>query len=400
MTGSPYFGAILGHLSDKNIVHVALAALYNISLDYDPAQNALRKHGLFPKLINVLDDPNLDQQLVTENDQSSMLQHITGLLGFAVEDYDVDQSSNTVLLTLFRYISHGALGLEEIFLLRNAVEVHLRQDRFKLLLFEQDLFEVFMVSVLRSFGYTGGPSTRLSEITSLDTSPVDDIDDLESGQTALIATVRDLSSSPAFFVKYPFESANTKTWFIWLHSESADLQLISCCILSNYARAKEDWAEDIIVAHDVQMRLVCLCVEKPEYRVALATLEFLLQLARPHDNRARICQHNFLGKLSSIWKDDTTQASGLIRTQYASIAVLLGLVTDCAPAVGRLVGHSAPGLPEIPVSYLQSLLLFYVHSNERKVRVEIAKVVMEICKTAVRVGPTWPGSGCPTSTLR
>ena len=397
MISSPFFGAILGHLTDENITHVALAALYNVSLEYDPAQHALRDNGLFLKLLDLLDDPNLDNQLVSKNGQSSMLQHITGLLGFAVEDYDVNRSPDTVLLTLFKYIVHGAPGLEEIFPLLNAVGLHLKNDRFKTLLFEQGLFELFMVSVLPFFGYTGNSRISLSEINSLEVSPDDDLEDLESCQTALIATLRDLSSSPAFFEKYAFESAGTGTWFTWLHSESADLQLLSCCILSNYARAREDWAEEIIAAHNVQMRLVCLCVQKPETRVALATLEFLLQLARPRGNRARICGHDFLERLSSIWTTDTTEPSGLIRTQYASIAVLLGLVTDCAPVVQRLVGHSAPESPEKPISYLQSLLRFYVHSNDRKVRIEIAKVVMEIGKTVARLGQKRLGSPCPSA---
>lgn len=394
MISSPYFGAILGHLTDINTIHVALAALYNVSLDYDPAQYALRENGLFLKLVDLLDDPNLDHQLVSRHGHFSMLQHITGLLGFAVEDYDVNSSPDTVLLTLFKYILHGAPHLEELFPLLNAVGLHLKYDRFKTLLFEQGLFQLFMVSILRSFGYSGSSRVSLSEIISLDTLP-DDIEDLESGQTVLIATLRDLSSSPAFFEKYPFESADTETWFTWLHSESADLQLLSCCILSNYARAREDWAEDIITAHNVQMRLVCLCVQKPESRVALATLELLLQLARPRSNRARICGHDLLERLSSIWESDTTEPSGLIRTQYASIAVLLGLVTDCAPAVQRLVGHSAPGSPEIPVSYLQLLLRVYVRSNDRNVRTEIAKVVMEIGKTVARLKQTRLSSPCP-----
>ena len=392
MISSPYLGAILGHLTDKSTIHVALAALYNVSLDYDPAQYALRENGLFLKLVDLLDDPNLDHQIVSRNGHSSILQHITGLLGFAVEDYDVNSSPDTVLLTLFRYIPHGAPDLEEIFPLLNAVGLHLKHDRFKILLFEQGLFELYLVSILRCFGYIGSSRASLSEIISLDILP-EDIEDLESGQTALIATLRDLSSSPAFFEKYPFESADTGTWFTWLHSESADLQLLSCCILSNYARAREDWAEDIITTHNVQMRLMCLCVQKPQSRVALATLELLLQLARPHSNRARICGHDFLEKVSSIWIKDTTESSGLIRTQYASIAVLLGLVTECAPAAQRLVGHSAPGSPEIPVSYLQSMLLLYVLSNDRKVRIEIAKVVMEIGKIVARLGQTRLDSG-------
>lgn len=379
-------------MTHETTTYVTLACLYNISLDYDPAQNVLRENGLFLDLIALLNDPVLGQGDNSHVDLSSMLHHITGLLCFAVEAYNVDQSPDSVLKTLFRYVVHGDPTTEEIVSLRGAVVLHLKHDRFKRLLFEQDLFETFLVSSLRSFGYTGISGTQLPDAFALGTPPDDDIEDSESTQMSLIATLRDLSSSQMFFERYPFEEpAIARKCFSWLGSDNPSLQLISCCILSNYARAKEQWAQSLVTTHNTHLRLVQLCAPAPDSRVALAGLEFLLQLARPPGNRVRICKHEFLDMMSSIWLDAAADSGELIRTQYASVAVLLGLICDCPQAIQQLVAHRAintarAGSSE-PDSYLKSLLLCFVGSKDKKVKLEIAKVIVEISKTLARLVP-------------
>ena len=385
---SRYFRTLSGNFTHEATAHVTLACLYNISLDYDPAQHALRENGLFLDLIALLDDP-----VLTKGDDShvlsSMLHHITGLLSFAVESYDVDQSPDTVLKTLFRYIIHGDTITEEIVSLRGAVIVHLKHDRFRRLLFDQDLFETFLVSILRSFGYIGISRTQLPDAFTLGRPLDDDIEDIEPTQMSLIATLRDLSSSQMFFERYPFESAITRKCFSWLGSDNPSLQLISCCMLSNYARAKEQWAKSFVVAHNTHLRLIQLCKPVADSRVALAALEFLMQLARLPDNRARICKHEFLDMMSSIWLHAAGDSGELIRTQYASVAVLLGVICDCPHAIQQLVAHRAFSTARAGSSgsdsHLQSLMLCFVRSNDRRVKFEIAKVIVEISKTLARL---------------
>ena len=391
MISSEYFRTILGNLTHETTSRVTLACLYNISLDYGPAQHALRENGLFLDLIALLNDPVLRQGDVGHVDLSSMLHHITGLLCFAVEAYDVDQSPDDVLKTLFRYVVHGNPTNEEIVSLRGAVVVHLKHDRFRRLLLDQDLFDIFLVSILRSFGYTGTSKTQLPDAFTLGTPLEDDIEDIQSTQMSIIATLRDLSSSQMFFERYPFESAITTKCFTWLGSDNPSLQLISCCILSNYARAKEQWAQSLIVAHSTHLRLIELCTPALDSRVALAALEFLLQLARPPGNRARICKHEFLDMMSSIWLEPAADSGEHIRTQYASVTVLLGLICDCPQAIQQLVARRAITTPRAgssgPDSHLQSLMLCFERSNDRKTKFEIAKVITEISKTLVRFAP-------------
>ena len=390
---SEHFGKIPANLTHETTTYVTLACLYNISLDYDPAQHVLRENGLFLDLIALLDDPVLGQGDNSHVDLSSMLHHITGLLSFAVEAYDVEKSPDSVLKTLFRYVVHGDPTTEEIVSLRGAVVLHLKHDRFKRLLFDQDLFEKFLVSSLRSFGYTGVSRTQLPDAFALGTpTDDDDTEDIESTQMSLIAALRDLSSLQMFFERYPFgEPAIIGKCFSWLDSDNPNLQLISCCVLSNYARAKEQWAQSLVVAHNTHLRLVQLCAPGPDSRVALAALEFLLQLARHPGNRMRICKHEFLDMMSSIWLNAAADSGELIRTQYASVAVLLGLICDCPQAIQQLVAHraidTATASSSGPDSYLQSLLLCFVGSKDKKVKFEIAKVIVEISKTLARLVP-------------
>jgi hypothetical protein len=378
---SPYFKNLFENLFTKSTAYVTLAALYNISLDYEPAQQALRETGLFLRLIALLDNPIFDRSL--------MLPHTAGLLAFAIEDYDVSQSPNSVLKTLAQNIRFGNPSVEEIVPLRGAILEHLKQERFKRIIFEQDLFETFLVSILRSFGYNGDCTASLPEAFYSISPPEDEIEDYELLQTSLIASLRDVTSTSTFFENYAFGSTTTWIWLSWLRSGNQSLQLISCCILSNLARGEEEWAEQMVTAYDVQLRLIELSVQGFDSRVPLAALELLLQLARPRSNRQRLCSQ-YLEKIPSIWAADPSASSGLVRIQYASVAVLHGLISDCPRAVQRLVNYPAlnlVGTASIEYrAYLQPLLDCCERSNDTKIKTEIAKVVVEICRLTTRFG--------------
>lgn len=351
MIASPYFKNLFENLFTKSTAYITLAALYNISLDYEPAQQALRETGLFLRLIALLDNPIFDRSL--------MLPHTAGLLAFAIEDYDVSQSPNSVLKTLSQNIKFGNPSVDEIVPLRGAILEHLKQERFKRMLFEQDLFETFLVSILRSFGYNGDCTASLPEAFYSISPPEDEKEDYELLQTSLIASLRDVTSTSTFFENYAFGSTTTWIWLSWLRSGNQSLQLISCCILSNLARDEEEWAEQMVTAHDVQLRLIELSVQGFDSRVPLAALELLLQLARPRSNRQRLYSH-YLERIPSIWAADPSASSGLVRIQYASVAVLHGLISDCPRAVQRLVNYPAlnlVGTASIEYrAYLQPLL--------------------------------------------
>lgn len=382
MIRSPYLGSIFDCLHHDGTKFNALAALYNISLDYVPAQQAFREEGIFPELIKMLDS-FIDDPLI--------LHHIADLLSFAVENWDVSRSPDTVLNSLLRFAHHEDSDSDETKLILDIITMHLKEERFKLLLFEQDLFEILLVLLLRLFGYRN-KSISLPEAYPWLPPPEDEKEELETIQTSALATLRDLSSFPAFFEKYPLESEITNTWFSWLHSDNPDLQIISCCLLSNLAREREIWAVQMITTYSVHLRLGELSAEEVESRVSLAAFEFLLQLARPPPNRVRICTRDFLDRLSRTWSMDQDTCDGLVRRQYASVAVLLGLISDCVEAILLFVEHAAwetiETAPRYSHSHLELLLAFFNRISDTRTRIEIAKVVMAVTKALAALETT------------
>lgn len=309
-----------------------------------------------------------------------MVHHLSCLLSFASEDWDVSRSPDTILKALLQFSSPGNFAIDDLLPISSLLMTHLKQERFQRLLFSADLFEVFLLLILRLFGYEMSSTSLPSKFPS-NPPPEDEHEDFEPLQTSAIATLRDLSSLPAFFEKYPLESNTTKTWLSWLSSDNPDLQVISCCLLSNLAREKEQWAVQIFTVYSAHIRLGELCASEEDDRVRLAALELLLQLARPPQNRALICNHPFLGQLSRTWSIHSDASGGLVRIQYASIAVLLGLVRDCPQAIVPLVEHTAAVTTGTTYSsHLQHLMTCFERSSNPQVRTEIAKVVMAISK--------------------
>ena len=383
MIASPYFGTVLENLSNERVAYVTLAALYNISLDYEPVQRTLRQNGIFLAIMAMLEDPIFDI--------SSMMFHLTGLLSSALEDYDVGQSPDTVLRTLLHYTTDENLDLEELGPLRDAVLLHLKDDYYRALLVKQNLFESLLVTILRSCGYKGSSIYGKAGISSTDeilwTERLkEEVEDFEDLQTSLLAAMRDLSSTPTFWEKYPFEHQMTTLWLSWLESGNSHLQLISCCFLSNMARAKVSWAERMLGAETKPLytKLVELSLEDMGTRISLAALEFLLQLARPKSNRTIICTFEFLDKLSRIWTVKATTPGGVVRAQYASVAVLIGLISDCLSAALCLteLSEHATGRHS---NYLSALLTCFEQISDNKVKIEIAKVIMLLCRHMIQV---------------
>ena len=373
MLKSPHFSVIFEGLQSDSSSYIALSALYNISLDYEPAQQALRERDLFLELIKSLDCYSHDAMIV---------HHMSGLLSFASEDLDVSRSPDSVLKALLQLCSVKDIAVDELLPIISILLTHLKQERFQLLLFGAGLFEVFLLLILRLFGYEM-ISTSLPSSFPWNPPHEDEREDFEHLQTSAIAALRDLSSLAAFFEKYPLESTIATTWLSWLHSDNPDLQVISCCLLSNLAREKEQWAVQMVTVYGTHTRLGELS-EGADDRVPLAALEFLLQLARFPQNRGLICTHDFLGHLSRTWSVDSHGSGRLIRTQYASIAVLLGLVRDCPQAILALVEHTtairSDKGPHTYGSHLRRLVICFEQSSNPKVRTEIAKVVMAISK--------------------
>ena len=379
MLQSPRFGIILECLQSDSSRFIALAALYNISLDYEPAQQALRERDLFLELVSILESCSHNPMMV---------HHLSGLLSFASEDLDVSRSPDMVLKALLQLSSLENIAIDELLPIINILFMHLKQERFQRLLFNADLFEVFLLMVLRLFGYEI-ISTALPSTFTWNPPPEDEREDIELLQTSAIAALRDLSSFAAFFEKYPLESTTTNTWLSWLNSDNPELQVITCCLLSNLAREKEHWAVQMVTTYGAHRRLGELSACEVDDRVPLAALELLLQLARSPQNRGWICNHDFLGQLSRTWSIASNDSGRLIRIHYASVAVLLGLVRDCPQAIIPLVEHTASVIIENPSqahgSHLQHLMTCFERSSNAQVRTEIAKVVVAVSKALTTI---------------
>ena len=174
-----------------------------------------------------------------------------------------------------------------------------------------------------------------------DNLSVDDIEQRDSLTNVLLISLRDISSLPIFVSKYPYGSNLTLTLNSWLKSGRSGLQRMAASVLSNLARADDDWARSMISAPDhLHRNLIDILAESTERQHLHLALDFLLQLAKPIGNRAVICQQSFLWAVARHWEGSDVQI------QYAATTVLRDLVRDCPSAVRQLLGLVSPTRPE------------------------------------------------------
>ena len=402
---TPFIQAIFDKLSSQETAEMALITLHNISLDHERAQTRLREKGLCKVLIRFLCNCSPTIHL------HRYLGYACTLLSFSFEDYNVEESPTTAVTTFLR-LCGTVSEYSELVCLNEIFALHLRHISFQRFVVENSQFESLLSTISRlaffpmnhdltiesnRFHVLEGSqkgdnileSNRLHEFEGqMSGNPAcappsdrffkDDLDQLEVLLDLFSSILQDISSLPDFTSKYPYESGITSTMISWLNCQR--LQAAACMVLSNLARANADWALSMVSrSADLHMGSTRMLHQAATKRKSLyAALDLLLQLARPIESRATICTEAFLSAVAQFWRADDPQI------QYAMTTVLRELLRDSPSAVRRLL---SPSNSECNESYVSLMLKLYVTSSDAKVKLEIQKIVIEICRCLPHLEP-------------
>lgn len=326
----------------------------------------------------------------------------------------------------------------------HCITIHLRNTSFQKHLIQDVQVELLLGLILRTVWFPSGfdPSLDPNNRGSVDNKFVDplskdEVEQLESSMDPLFIIMLDVSSLPNFAINYPYESRLTSTLSSWLKSECLDLRLVACSMLSGLARAADKWARSMVSGpYRIHHDLIDMMASETNPRYVSIIYNFLLQLARPVENRESICQPAFLWVAAHRWSGNDRDV------QYRVTTVLRHLVRDCTPAVRNLL-HSVPttipqliavdhtehgtnssdrhvkhfvnactfkpqrevpdsaSQPEKPSetgqpdkmakprgTYLSEMLKLYMASDDSIVKAEITRVVLEICRCFPLLDPS------------
>ena len=308
-----------------------------------------------------------------------------------------------------------SIALSELHCLLSIILPHLNCMKFQELLVTNSQVEILLSLILRAVLFPEeiddslNPSYHsLVRIRREDSLSSEDAEQRGSLKDLSFITLRDVSSLSMFNFKYPYGSSLTSLLKSWLGCRHGDLQIMACIILGNLARANGEWAYTMVSEPDsIHDDLISMLSHRAERYALLIAFDFLLQLAKPARNRALICQQPFLWAVARQWKRDDSQI------QYAAATVLRNLLLDCPLAVLQLLHSVSAEIPNprthrdsaetnlanpweeepqngrihLEGTYLSKMLAFFLSSSDLAVKLEIQKIIIDICRCLPRLDP-------------
>lgn len=288
---------------------------------------------------------------------------------------DTNQSPDYSVRVLLQVALGTDVKAEDQVSLVNAIVVHLRTDRFQRILIDDDLVNLPLVMIIRSFAPQTSRSASLSLIDVPPTlqDPADE-EKLASIRSSLIRALSDVSANPEFGVQYPVDSDLVKSLLLWLSATRSQFQICSCIMLGNLARS--DFVCHSMV-HDLRIHeiLASIVQDSSDIEVLHAALGFLRNLALPLQNKALLGEAQIIETISRFWSMDFNP-----QLQYSAVSLIRQLLNTSVVNVQRLlVSLSAdPDSPAHDKTYLSILLSLFEKTDQVPTRVEIARTIAAI----------------------
>lgn len=288
---------------------------------------------------------------------------------------DANQSPDYSVRVLLQVALGRDVEAEDQVSLVNAILVHLQIDRFQRILIDENLVNLPLVMIIRSFAPQAPPSASLSLI---DFSPAlrdpADEEKLSTVRSLLIRALSDVSANPEFGIKYPVGSDLVKSLLLWLSATRPQFQICSCIMLGNLARS------DLVchsMVHDLRIHesLASIVQDSSDIQVLHAALGFLRNLALPLENKRLLGQAQIIETISRFWSMDFNP-----QLQYNAVSLIRQLLNSSFDNVQRLLMSLSadPDSPAHDKTYLSILLSLFEKTDQVPAQVEIARTIATI----------------------
>ncbi|KAI1208650.1 ARM repeat-containing protein [Annulohypoxylon truncatum] len=361
-------------LTHDTLLQFAIPVLYNICVDYEPAQIAASKANLTKAIIDFLTNPELQDKA------SPYLYKLAGLV--ATQDVEPDlfvPQAPYVLLS--RAVSEASnpesADLESFVGLSIAALSYLSHQNFQESFLETpDGIQAFLAAFQTAIE---GP--RIFEIED-----ADDRAQLNQLQATYTQTLADLSANPLFVSLCPLDGPLASSLLQWLSlPHHVQLQTAACLALGNLARSD---ASSIALVQDLSIHKPLLAILSPaaesdtstsptlDLQLLHSALSFLKNLSIPASNKAVLGSAGILDAalLPRTWAMDTQP-----QIQFDGVSLARLLLVNCGANVRR-VCVCAPGSFSSSPTPLDALMDVHRKADQDPIKMETARAVANICR--------------------
>ncbi|KAI0017989.1 armadillo-type protein [Xylariomycetidae sp. FL0641] len=351
-------------LNDDSLLPYVIPVLFNVCVDYKPAQQAIYKAGINPELVSLISSPRLAKV-------ESYMSYICKILRFvASEEPEANLVHPATPFVLLKQASEQVPtdpddDIEDFLGPVSAALTYLSQEQFQQSFLETpNAVPLLLDAVARA-------------CQSLSAAPEVDIDDddraqLAKVQAAFTATLADLSAHPLFSERCPLDGAEARTLRAWLEQSNAPvaLQSAACLALGNVARSDEVCTY-LVQKSGIHEPLSNILADPATTDAGLlhAVLSFLKNLSIPPANKPVIGKRLFEPhRLPRVWDTTTTQP----QVQFDAVSLARLLLVQCVDNVRLIVAGKEP--------LIASLLALHSSADQEPTKMETARAGAAVCR--------------------
>ncbi|KAI1089706.1 ARM repeat-containing protein [Rostrohypoxylon terebratum] len=351
-------------LTEDAFLQFAVPVLYNICVDYEPAQIAASKANVTKSIVDFLTNPKLQDRA------SAYLYKLAGLV--ATQDVEpelfVPEASSVLLSRATLEASNPeSAELDSFAGLSIAALAYLSHQNFQ-----------------ESFLKTADPiNTFLAAFrTAMEGPRIFDVEDpeeraqLNTLQATYTQTLADLSAHPLFISLCPLDGPLTQSLLQWLSpTQHTQLQTAACLSLGNLARSDESSIALIkeLSIHKPLLAIISSDFSTPDLQLLHSALSFLKNLSIPAPNKPILGSAGILDAalLPRTWAMDTQP-----QIQFDGVSLARLLLVNCAPNVRRVCVPPSEGTQTL----LHELMEVHRKADQDPIKMETARAAANICR--------------------
>ncbi|KAI0412395.1 armadillo-type protein [Xylaria grammica] len=354
--------SIVSLLNNSSVLAYVIPVLFNICVDYEPAQKAIYQAGVNPELVSLVSGPRLENA-------APLMTYVCKLLSFVAKQEPeanlVHPATPFVLLSLARN-QPSPIDAEDFLGQASVALTYLSQEQFQ-----------------QTFLETQGSIDLILQTFSAACEDIDVFQDpdteaqLKKVQAAFTATLADLSAHPLFASSCSLDGPAVQTLQGWISTPHIPLRSAACLTLGNIARSDEKCIY-LVQQRAIHKPLIEALTDPSNADAGLlhSILSFLKNLAIPAENKPVLGAAGLLEAdvLPRIWDLDTQT-----QVQFDAVSLTRLLLVGC-PANVHLVCAPIDAATAPPRSKLHALIDLNARSDQEPTQMETARAVTTVCR--------------------
>ncbi|KAH7019505.1 armadillo-type protein [Ilyonectria destructans] len=359
-----HLASIMRQLQDEDLIPYAIPVLFNILVDYEPAQKLASQSGLNNHLISLLASPNLPRY-------APLITYFCKILALLItQDGEAAVASPLTVQVLLTLATNAPAkdDVDDFMALVSTAASYLANESFQASFLTSQQMDVFMAAF-----YHAHTAFSPEQMDDPETAGL-----LKRMCTALLTTLADLSGNDSFATYYPLDSSVPQSLLAWLQGANPQLQSAACLALGNLARSDEVCLA-LVQTHQAHRPLINLLSNPAitDTQRLHSMLSFLKNLAIPALNKPLLGELLEVTRVPRILTLDT-----LPQVPFAAVSLTRLLLVNCPPNVRLICAprNADPSEQSNEHTSVHDILSLLSRSDAEPTKLEAARCIASVCR--------------------